>query len=212
MDHLAFRLETKALDDSGAFEGYGAVFAVKDLGGDIIEPGAFRKTLAARGAKGVKMLADHDPTKRIGVWNEMTEDGNGLYVKGRLLVEKQAGREAYIDLKAGALDGLSIGYRTVDSTTDNRRRARILKEIDLFEVSLVTFPMQPAATVTAVKAAERIQTIREFEDFLRDEGGFSHAAAKAIALRGFKASDPRDEDGPDVAALLRRNIEALAAR
>lgn len=204
MQKIDFALEVKALADDGTFEGYASTFGNKDLGGDVVMPGAFAKAIKAKGAKGVKMLADHDPRQRIGVWTSIEEDETGLKVAGRLLTEKANGREAYIDLKAGALDGLSIGGRTVEDAYDGRKRARLIKSFDLYEISLVAFPMNEAARVTAVKAAHRIKTIREFEDFLRDEGGFSHTAAKAIAAGGYKAADPRDEDGPDIEAIKAR--------
>jgi HK97 family phage prohead protease len=204
---LGFSLEIKGLTDGGAFEGYASTFNERDLGGDIVVPGAFTKSLKARGAKGVRMFADHDSSKRIGVWTEIAEDERGLAVKGQLLTQKTIGQEAYIDLKAGALDGLSIGFRTKQDSYDGRRKARMLKEVDLLEISLVSFPMNESARVTGIKAVDGIKTIREFEDFLRDVGGYSHAAAKAIAKGGFKASDPRDED--DAVAIIRRNIETL---
>jgi HK97 family phage prohead protease len=210
MDRLCFGLELKALDSEGVFEGYASTFGNRDLGGDIVEPGAFTKSLAAKGAKGVKMLLDHDPRNRIGAWTDIKEDDTGLFVKGKLFMEKQIGRDTHVDLKGGALDKMSIGYRTQKSADDGRRRARLLKEVDLLEISLVTFPMNEQASVTAVKAADEIKTIREFEDFLRDVGGFSHAKAKAIAASGFKGhSDPRDEDGGDLADMLRRNINLM---
>lgn len=211
MDKLDFALEVKGLDDAGLFEGYASTFGERDLGGDIVVAGAFTKTLKASGAKGVKMFADHDPTKRIGVWTDIIEDQKGLYVKGRLLLSKQAGKDAYIDLKEGVIDAMSIGYSAVDHSYDGRRKARMLKELKLFEISLLPFGMNENARVTGVKAANDIKTIREFEDFLRDVGGYSHAAAKAIAAGGFKAADPRDEDDADaIAALLRRNIATLS--
>lgn len=208
MDRLDFALEVKGVSDSGVFEGYASTFGERDLGGDIVVAGAFTKSLKARGAKGIRMFADHDSTKRIGVWTDVSEDQTGLYVKGQLLTEKQIGREAYIDLKNGALDGMSIGFRVKSDSYDGRRKARMLKEVDLLEISLVSFPMNESARVTAVKS---IKTIREFEDFLRDVGGYSHAAAKAIAASGFKAAEPRDEDDADeLAAALRRNIATLS--
>lgn len=210
MDKLCFGLEIKSLDEEGVFEGYASTFGNRDLGGDIVEPGAFSKSLAARGARGVKMLLDHDPRQRIGAWTDLKEDTSGLFVKGRLFMEKQIGRDTHVDLKGGALDKMSIGYRTKQSTDDGRRRARLLKEVDLLEISLVPFAMNESANVTAVKAAENVKTIREFEDFLRDVGGFSHAKAKAIAASGFKNhSEPRDEDGGELADLIRRNINSM---
>jgi HK97 family phage prohead protease len=219
MQRLDFSLELKAVSDDGTFEGYASVFGNRDGGGDIVERGAFTKTLRERGAKGIKMLADHDPTKRVGVWDEMVEDERGLKVRGRLLVEKAIGKEAHIDLKAGALDGLSIGYRVKSDAYDGRRRARLLKELDLFEISLVPFPMNEAARVTAVKSLT-VDEIRELEDALRDEGRLSGAEAKR-SLSVFKKwlqreveepnTLPRDEAGAaELAELLRRNIATLS--
>lgn len=210
METLAFSLELKAADDAaGTFEGYASVFGERDGGGDIVERGAFTKTLKARTPRGVKMLADHDPTKRVGVWEAMAEDEHGLYVRGRLLTEKQIGREAYIDLKAGALDGLSIGYRVKGDAYDGRRRARLLKEIDLVEVSLVSFPMLESARVSAVKAAKEIETKREFERFLRD-AGFSRSRACELASYGWKEA-PGDQEADDLAERIRRLTERLRA-
>ncbi len=209
MDRLDFALELKGVNDSGVFEGYASTFGEKDLGGDIVVAGAFAKSLKATGAKGVKMFADHDSSKRVGVWTDISEDSTGLHVKGRLLLEKQIAKDIYVDLKEGALDAMSIGYRAVDHKYDGRRKARMLNEVKLMEISLVGLGMNESARVTAVKS---VKTIREFEDFLRDVGGFSNAAAKAIAAGGFKsASDPRDED-ERVAALLRSNIETLSRK
>lgn len=212
MDKLGFALEIKSLDEEGVFEGYASTFGNRDLGGDIVEPGAFRKSIKARGSRGVKMFLEHDKSKRIGVWTDIKEDESGLFVKGSLFMEKQIGRETYVDLKHGALDKMSIGYRVSpgNSEYDGRRRARLLKEVDLIEISLVPEAMNESAVVTAVKAAESVKTIREFEDFLRDVGGFSHAKAKAIAASGFKGhSEPRDEDGGELADLIRRNINSM---
>lgn len=218
MQTLACALSLKALGDDGAFEGYASVFGNRDGGGDIVEPGAFSKTLRERGPRGVKMLADHDPTKRIGVWEEMREDDKGLFVKGRLLVEKSIGKEAHIDLKAGALDGMSIGYRVKSDAYDGRRRARLLKEVDLLEVSLVSFPMNEAARVTAVKALQP-EEIREIEDGLRDAGFSQSERKRAVSVLkkwlqrevGEPDTTPRDEDGAaSLAEIIRRNIATLS--
>lgn len=202
-------LDVKSVSESGEFEGYASVFGERDQGGDIVEAGAFKASLKSRGVAGVKMLLDHDPRQRLGVWKSIEEDERGLKVSGQLFVEKQLGREALIDMKGGALTGLSIGFRTKSDAFDGRRRARVLKELDLLEISAVTFPMLESAQISAVKAAAKVTTIREFEDFLRDEGGFSNAQAKAIASSGFKAAEPRDEAGADLAANIRRLINTL---
>ena len=182
MDRIAFAFELKAADEAGVFEGYASVFGNKDQGGDIVAPGAFAKSLKGRGVKGVKMLADHDPKQRVGVWEEMREDDRGLYVRGRLLTEKSNGKDAYIDLKSGALDGLSIGGRTISDAVDGRKRARIIKEFDLYEISLVSFPMNEMARVQSVKSLD-VDVIRAMEADFRKELNLSSAAAvSAVAI------------------------------
>lgn len=222
MDRLDFALEIKGVNDAGLFEGYASTFGERDLGGDIVVAGAMTKSIKARGAKGVRMFADHDSRKRIGVWTDLTEDEKGLYVKGRLLLEKQDGKDAYVDLKEGALDGLSIGFRTKSDSYDGRRKARMLKEIDLMEISLVSFPMNESARVTAVKSLPELtaEQIREIEATLRTKGLSRADAAKAIS--GFKEwclrdvgapiTDLRDEGAAELAALLGRNIATLTQR
>lgn len=150
----AFGLETKfcqveqaiSVTDGVRIEGYASLFGRVDQGGDVVERGAYAASLARLKAAGraVKLLWQHDPTQPIGIWDEVAEDDRGLYVKGRLLTEVARGREAVSLIEAGAIDGLSIGYRTVRAgKTDSG--TRLLSEIDLWEVSLVTFPMLPEA-------------------------------------------------------------------
>ena len=136
--------------DGVQIEGYASRFAQVDQGGDIVQRGAYAASLSALSASGrqVKMLWQHDPAVPIGVWDDVREDGTGLWVKGRLLTSIEKGREAAELLQAGAIDGLSIGYRTVRSSK-NERGQRVLEELELWEVSLVTFPMLPSARVTA---------------------------------------------------------------
>ena len=137
-----------ALKEGAEIAGYASLFGAADQGGDVVQKGAYGASLKRlAGAKsGVKMLWQHDPTRPIGVWDEVREDGRGLYVKGRLLLEVQAAREAQALLQAGAIDGLSIGYRTLRSEKAAGGQ-RLLHEIELWEVSLVTFPMLPQARV-----------------------------------------------------------------
>ncbi len=209
----------------GTVGGYGAVFGNVDSYGDVIAKGAFKETLREHKKNGTlpAMLMQHggwgmsaDDMTPIGVWTSMSEDENGLLVEGQLALDTQRGKEAYALLKMQprpALNGLSIGYVAkaweVGTKPDEPRRT--LKKIELWEVSLVTFPANPKARIEGVKAAG-IRTIREFEDFLRDEGGFSHAAAKAIAAGGWKARpEPRDEDGglAELADAIKRNTAIL---
>lgn len=133
----------------GRFEGYASVFGVRDLAGDIVMPGAFRASLATRGAAGIKMLYQHHAAKPIGVWSRLEETPRGLYAVGRILPEIARGRELLALMRAGALDGLSIGFHTLKARREERSGVRRLYEIDLWEISIVTFPMQPAARISA---------------------------------------------------------------
>ena len=129
-------------------EGYASLFGMTDQGGDAVAPGAFGASLARLAAKGdkVRMLWQHDPAQPIGIWEEIREDGRGLWVRGRLLPEVAQAREAAALIAAGAIDGLSIGYRTLRAERDAQGR-RVLAELELWEVSLVTFPMLREAKV-----------------------------------------------------------------
>ena len=134
-------------------DGTSSLFGRADLGRDMVMPGAFRASLAKRGPGGVKMLFQHDPNTPIGVWLDIREDGEGLLVKGRLTTGVERAREVLSLMRAGALDGLSIGYPTVRGRTDAKTGVRHLHEVDLWEISVVTFPMLPEARVTSVKDA-----------------------------------------------------------
>jgi Escherichia/Staphylococcus phage prohead protease len=140
------------VDESGRFDGYAAIFNRVDQGRDVIAPGAFRRSLAERGVATIKLLWQHDPSEPIGAFDEIAEDERGLRVTGRLLLDVQRAREALALMRSGALDGLSIGYKTVAASLDETTGIRTLREIDLWEISLVTFPMQEAARVRTVKA------------------------------------------------------------
>lgn len=149
---LVLDLDTKAVTDDGEFTGYAAAFNNTDLGGDMILPGAFAKSLQRRPAAKVKMLRGHDPNKLVGVWHDLAEDGKGLRVKGKLLLSIADGRETHELMRAGALDGMSIGFRTLKDRFDRTKGIRLLEELDVPEISIVTFPMNPRATVNHVKA------------------------------------------------------------
>ena len=142
--------EDVAVTDGCRIEGYASFFGITDQGGDVVMPGAYGKSLARLKTEGraVKMLWQHDAALPIGVWDEIVEDGRGLKVKGRILPEVEKGREAAALISAGAIDGLSIGYRTV-MAEKNAKGQRLLREVELWEVSLVTFPMLPEARVGA---------------------------------------------------------------
>jgi HK97 family phage prohead protease len=181
-------------ESKGEFTGYASIFGNKDLGNDVVQQGAFSKSIAEKGAKGVKMLYQHKADTPIGVFDEILEDTKGLRVKGRLAMATQKGKEVYELMKMGALSGLSIGYRVEPKgyTYSESGKKRTLKAVDLMEISAVTFPMNTRALVSAVKGSER--TIREWEDFLRDEGNLSRTEAKRGASALTKALTQRDVD------------------
>lgn len=194
MEQLAFPLEVKALTEEGTFEGWAAVFGNVDQGGDRIEAGAFAKTLK-KGAGAVRLLWNHDPGHPIGVWDALEEKDKGLFGRGRFVMEVAKAKEVHALAKAGAIGGLSVGYRTVKSMMDGA--VRVLKEVELWEVSLVTFPMNLQGKITAVKAAEvedLVQkmaagdrlTLREFEVFCKAQGMSNSQAERAarVHLKG----------------------------
>ncbi len=130
--------------------GYASLFGVKDLTGDTVRPGAFAASLMRRGAGGVRMLFQHDASEPVGVWRSIREDGRGLYVEGEILSCGPRAATALALTRAGALDGLSIGYKP--SRMRRGRTGRDLLELDLWEVSIVTFPMQPGARLSVREA------------------------------------------------------------
>lgn len=204
---LTTNFEVKALDDHGRFEGYASVFKTIDEGRDVVLPGAFKASILERGSGGIKLLWQHDPTEPIGKIEEIYEDKRGLYVKGRLLLNLQRAREALSLMRNKALDGLSIGFRTLKSRMDEVKEIRLLQEVDLWEVSLVTFPMQPEARISSFKS-NPIPTVREYETFLRDAGGFSRMEAKALAAIGFDGLLPQRDAVGDWSDVL-HSIEHL---
>ena len=135
------------VDGEGRFAGYASVFGKLDDGGDIVMPGAFRKSLGLRGRHRVKMLFQHDPKEPIGVWDAIREDDYGLWVEGRLVGEVPRAEALRRLIAKGAVDGLSIGFRTVKSTRASREGHRRLWEVDLWEISIVTFPMMDLARI-----------------------------------------------------------------
>jgi len=142
----------------GRFSGYASVFGKLDQGGDIVMPGAFGKSLADKGRAGVRLLFQHDPKEPIGIWERVVEDGVGLWVEGRLNAGVLRARELSSLIAGGAIDGLSIGFRTVRATKDRATGHRRLWQVDLWEISIVTFPMMDGARITA--RADEVDTVR----------------------------------------------------
>ena len=157
MKHLTLTLKSSDLQDTGQFEGYASTFGNVDQGGDLIEPGAFRESVAKARAEGwgIPMLWQHDQREPIGVWRDIFEDDRGLFVRGQLILDGDpVAQRAYGKLKHGALGGLSIGYTIPKGgAAPDPYKAGVLrlKKIELREISLVTMPMNTEAKVTAVK-------------------------------------------------------------
>ncbi len=192
-------LKIKSVSDTGEFEGYGSVFGVKDTYDDIVLPGAFGKSLAAWREKGgmPALLWQHQMSEPIGVYTEIREDDTGLFVKGRLLIDDDPlAKRAHAHMKAGSLSGLSVGYILNDWEYDKEKGAFLLKEIDLWEVSLVTFPANDEARVSDVKSAFArgdLPAQKTLERVLRD-AGLSRTQAKAFMADGYRALSLRDAE------------------
>ena len=163
--------------DGVEIAGYASLFGLTDQGGDVVQAGAYAKSLEdlSSANRSVKMLWQHDPAQPIGVWDEVREDDKGLYVKGRILADVEKGREAVALLEAGAIDGLSIGYRTVRAQKDGKGQ-RLLSELELWEVSLVTFPMLPDARVGA-----KGDMPSDSDDLMRDLAAAFEGARRSLA-------------------------------
>jgi uncharacterized protein len=201
-------LDLKPAADTGVFEGYAALFNREDLGRDIILPGAFAKSLSARKAAGVRMLFQHDPADPIGVWEHLVEDDRGLYAKGRIVAAAARARDVLALMRGGAVDGLSIGFRATRASKDAKSGIRRIAEIDLWEISVVTFPMQPGARIAAVKSRPFARTTpgpRELERWLTHDAGLTRSQARALIAQGHKGLVAKRDAGgatADDAALI----------
>jgi len=203
--NLPFELETKAFGDSGSFEGYASIFGNVDLGGDVIERDAFKEIVKGRDGK-VKILNQHNSRDPIGV-AEVNQDAKGLYFKGQLILEAPSARSAYALMKGGALEGMSIGYDVLEGGAKILESGiRQLKALKLWEISPVTFGMNPLAGIDSVKNIQQITNIREYEDFLR-ESGFSKAQAVLLASKGWSGIERNRRDSGE--ADVKQTIEFL---
>ena len=206
-------LDLKAVADDGLFEGYASLFNREDLGRDLVLPGAFRDSLARRGPSGIKLLFQHNPSEPIGIWQSLREDARGLHVRGRLMLDITRGREVFSLMRAGAVDGLSIGFRALKARRDRASGVRRLEKIDLWEISVVTFPMLPEARVAVVKqrpAAGTAPTPREFERWLTHDAGLTRSQARAVMRHGLKGL-ARTHDAAAGANEETQLLERLAA-
>ena len=194
---LDFQFDLKSLSDTGTFEGYGSVFGVKDSYDEIVVPGAFVDTLADHKTKGrlPAMLWQHRSAEPLGVYTSMEEDAVGLKLAGQIAMDTVRGSEAHSLMKMGAISGLSIGYQTREENFDRVTGILTLKKLDLWEVSLVTFPANDEARVQGVKNIEVIEDLKTAEKYLRD-AGFSRKEATAFISRvkGLTQSDSDEGD------------------
>lgn len=205
--YLTRPFEVKSIAEDGTFSGYGSVFHVEDFHSDIVAPGAFTKSLAGWRGKGLlpPVLWQHNSATPVGPHLEMYEDENGLFLRGQLLINDVVlAREAHALMKAKAVTGLSIGYRPVVDEYDRDSGITMLKELDLWEVSIVTFPANDLARIEDVKG---ISTQRDFEKFLR-ESGFPKSEAVRIASKGFER---RRESGESDDAGLKKLANEYAS-
>ncbi|GAA5559285.1 hypothetical protein Asch03_03473 [Acinetobacter schindleri] len=204
--YLNVPLKIKSVSDTGEFEGYASVFDVVDSYGDVVVKGAFQKTLEEWKKRGdlPPVLWQHQMSEPIGPFLEMREDEHGLFVRGKLLVDDDPlAKRALAHMKAGSVKGMSIGYIVVDAEYHKQDDLYYLKEIDLWEVSIVTFPANTEAKITEVKQSLRkgeIPSPSKVEKALREVMGFSVKQAKAFMAKGYSALDSqRDVESPKTA-------------
>jgi uncharacterized protein len=152
LQRRGLELPLSAAPGTGVFTGYASLFNKRDGAGDIVMPGAFAESLKKRGVENIRMLFQHDPSEPVGTWVDVYENERGLFVRGRLDRNVQRGRELFSLLESGGLDGLSIGFKTVAARQDRAAKTRRIYTIDLWEISLVTFPMLEGARVSTVKS------------------------------------------------------------
>lgn len=210
MRYLNLPGELKNVGDTGTFEGYASIFGNVDLGGDIIERGAFKEFVKNKDGKTV-VLWQHGVRDPIGV-AEVRQDDIGLRFNGALVLEDPTARKAHAHMKAGSVTGMSIGYDVLEGGAEVMNSGvRLLKSLKLWEISPVTFGMNPLAGVDGVKAqVDQVKSIRDFEEFLR-EAGFPRAAAKALAAGGWARLDGQREVDSEaaVAKSLTEYLESL---
>lgn len=206
LKHLTRPLEIKAVNSEGTFEGYGSVFNVVDSYREIVLPGAFKETIAEHRKNNTApaLLWQHKADEPIGRYTHFEEDGRGLYMRGELFIDANVplADKAYTLLQRKAVSGLSIGFSVPEGGEEYDQEGGVwnLTKLKLWETSIVTFPSNQDAQVTAVRAAGALEDIREFEQFLRD-AGLSRTQAKALLSGGFNAlNQKRDvEELGDVA-------------
>ena len=208
-------VENARLD--GRFSGYASLFGKVDRGRDAVMPGAFGASLAARAPGSVRMLFQHDPDQPIGVWQKIVEDDHGLYVEGRITTAVSRGAEILELLRSGAVDGLSVGFKTKRARTDPATGVRKILEADLWEISVVTFPLLEGARIDAVKSDRcGMPTKREFEQWLTRDAGLSRRDARRLIAGGYGAlackQDAAGVEPRNLAEMIRRATKLIQSR
>lgn len=220
--NLIVPFEKKDIQESGFFTGYGSTFGGKpDSYGDIIAPGAFTDSIAknGRGGMGIAMLYQHDSTQPIGVWKSIAQDKKGLIMEGQLALKTQQGQETYELMKMGALKGLSIGFdmprgedgkiETDAIEINEKNKTQLLKRINLWEVSPVTFAANTRARVTGVKNLEDAKTVRELEKSLRDSGLSKSEAVYLASMCKIGLRDSGEGEIEDLLKTLNKTVEEM---
>lgn len=218
-EYLQVPMEIKQGDvgDDGMFTGMASTFGNMDSYRDIVAQGAFSKTLSkgGRNGTGIAMLWAHNSDQPLGVWRELEETKKGLKVTGQIAVETQLGHDKHVLMKMGAIKGLSIGFNSMVEEYDRTKKIRVLKEVELWEISPVTFPANVKAQVTDVKAIQEAKTERELEHALRDAGLKHHDARYVIelikkgTLRDAGPVDEGDETMHTILAALKKANNAF---
>lgn len=210
LNSLDSPLEFKFVESGsgGRISGYGSKFGEVDQGADTVVAGAYAKSLKARGMP--KMLFQHDPSQPLGAWVDVKEDDVGLAVEGDLCLDCRAGLEAAALIKMKAISGLSIGYRTIKSEKDQTTGVRRLIEVELWEVSVVTFPMQASAGISSIKNLDEIDgfDLSDIDYHLREAGGFSRQEAKRLLHRHAAILDQRKAEA-DFAVSRKAALDSL---
>lgn len=212
LKYLERPFELKSIDEKGIFTGYGSVFGNVDSYKEVVAQGAFAESLAQWKDAGrlPPVLWQHRSGEPLGPYIEMREDTHGLWLKGQLLVDDVArAKEARALMQSKAVNGLSIGFMTREDSYDKLTGIRTLKKVDLWEVSVVTFPANPAAQISGVKGViDALETLADAERYLRDAGGLSRTEATAFIGRVKRLAgqgEPDEQVDPD----LKRALEAL---
>ena len=205
-DYLDIPFQIKAVSPDGLFSGYGSVFNVVDSYQEVVTAGAFADSLKSRMPS---LLWQHRSGEPIGVYTQVREDNVGLHVDGKLALKTARGAEAYELLKMGAISGLSIGFVTREDSYDKVTGIRTLKKVDLWEVSLVTFPANDAARISGVKSIDTLNSLASAEGYLRETGGYSKREAMALVSRIKSLHGRSDSDELDQLAMISRRNASL---